>query len=69
MADIDNNSRQNLFNALTEKKLSLGTFEEFNQKMDIPESRRKLFDAVSSRGFNIGTFEEFEGRWDHSQLW
>ena len=34
--------RQKLYNTLS-SKFDLGTFDEFNSKMDNPESRKKLY--------------------------
>jgi hypothetical protein len=53
--------RQKLYSAL-QSKFDLGTLEEFNSKMDNPESRQKLYKAVSASDFDLGTFDEFESK-------
>jgi hypothetical protein len=54
------NSRDKLYQALSDK-YDLGTKEEFNSKMNSPESRKKLYSAVSS-DFDLGSYEEFESK-------
>jgi hypothetical protein len=53
--------RQKLYSAL-QSKFDLGTLDEFNSKMDNPESRQKLYKAVSASDFDLGTFDEFESK-------
>ena len=53
-------SRQKLYNALSQQ-FDLGTYEQFNQKMNDSTSRRKLYDAVSQQ-FDLGDFTTFESK-------
>ena len=52
--------RKKLYEALS-AEFDLGTFDEFNQKMDIPESRQKFYNSVSET-FDLGTFSDFEAK-------
>jgi hypothetical protein len=52
--------RKKLYIALS-SKFDLGTFDEFNSKMDNPESRKKLYTSVSSN-FDLGSYDEFESK-------
>ncbi|MGH2666026.1 LPD23 domain-containing protein [Flavobacterium sp.] len=52
--------RNKLYVALS-GKFDLGSYEEFNTKMDNPQSRQKLYNAVS-KDFDLGSYEEFEGK-------
>lgn len=53
------NSRRKLYDALTANDYDIGSFEEFDAKMNIPDSRRKFYDGVS-KDFDLGSFEQFE---------
>lgn len=57
---MPDNSRQKLYNALS-SQYDLGTFEEFDSKMNNPESRKKLYNAVS-QSFDLGDFNTFESK-------
>ena len=52
--------RKKLYSALS-NKYDLGSYEEFNSKMDNSESRKKLFTSVS-KSFDLGSYNEFEGK-------
>jgi len=53
--------RKKLYSALSDK-FDLGTLEEFNSKMDNPDSRQKLYKAVSASNFDLGSYEDFESK-------
>jgi hypothetical protein len=53
-------SREKLYKALS-GQFDLGSFDEFNKKMDNSESRKKLYSAVS-KDFDLGSFNEFESK-------
>ena len=51
-------SRKKLYNAIS-SQFDLGSFEEFDTKMNDKTSREKLYKAVS-QSFDLGSFDEFE---------
>ncbi len=53
-------SRLKLY-TLVSTKFNIGTFDEFDAKMNDQGSRGKFFNLVSNT-FNIGTLEEFESK-------
>ncbi len=53
-------SRKKLYDAVS-AKYDIGTFDEFSNKMNNPESQKKFYDATS-KDFDIGTFDEFQGK-------
>ena len=56
----EKNNRRKLYDALSED-FDIGLFEDFNYKIDFPDSRRKLFDAVS-KTYDLGTYVDFCGK-------
>ena len=55
-----NNSRRRKFYDQMSKSYNLGTFEEFDSKMNSAESREKLYKYIDGDGkYNIGTFDYF----------
>jgi len=52
--------RSRLYKALS-GKFDLGSYEEFNSKMNNADSRKKLYSAVS-KDFDLGSYQEFEGK-------
>lgn len=53
-------SRKKLYSALS-NKYDLGSYEEFNSKMNNADSRKKLFNSVS-KDFDLGSYSEFESK-------
>lgn len=51
-------SRKNLYDSIS-TKFDIGSFDEFNQKMDNSESRKKLYESVLD-DFDLGDFNAFE---------
>ncbi len=49
-----------LYDAVS-KDYDLGTFEEFEAKLQSPDKRQAFFDGVGAR-YNLGSFEEFESK-------
>ena len=43
-------------------KFSIGTFEEFEARMQSPEDRKRFYDAVSKKGFSLGGYDDYEER-------
>jgi hypothetical protein len=54
---VGKDKRKILYDAVSEE-YDLGTYEEFNQKLDNPEKRKVLYEAVGSK-YNLGTYDEF----------
>ena len=53
-------SRKKLYDAVS-TKFDIGSFDEFNKKMDDSASRKKFYDSVSTN-FDLGDFNTFEGK-------
>lgn len=53
-------SRKKLYDAVS-TKFDIGSFDEFNKKMDDAASRKKFYDSVSN-DFDLGDFNTFEGK-------
>jgi hypothetical protein len=53
-------SRKKLYDALS-SDYDLGTFDEFNAKMDDQDSRKKLYESVSAE-VDLGSFDDFESK-------
>ena len=53
-------SRKKLYDTLS-TSYNLGTFDEFNEKLNYEDSRRKLYDKVSEK-YNLGTYEEYSSK-------
>jgi hypothetical protein len=53
-------SRKKLYDAVS-IKFDIGSFDEFNKKMDDAASRKKFYDSVSN-DFDLGDFNTFEGK-------
>lgn len=54
--------RKKLYDALTSNNFDLGSYEEFNSKMDNSESRKKLYDAAGANKFDLGSYDDFESK-------
>jgi len=52
--------RKKIYDALS-SNYNLGSFEDFNKKMDNKESRQKLYNSVS-KDFDLGSYNEFESK-------
>lgn len=60
MQDNDTSRRRKFYDQMSEA-YDLGTFEEFDTKMNNPESRRKLHEFIDQDGkYDIGDFEYFD---------
>ena len=60
MQNNDTNRRKKFYDQMSEA-YDLGTFDEFNAKMDNAESREKLYKAIEGDGkYDIGSFDHFE---------
>lgn len=62
----DNNkissNRRKLYDVLTQHISNLGTFDEFNSRMDDESNRRKVYNIAQERISNTGTWDEFNAR-------
>jgi len=56
-----NDEYKALYEAVS-NKFSIGTFEEFEARMQSPEDRKRFYDAVSKKGFSLGGYDEYEER-------
>lgn len=52
--------KRNLYDALS-TKFDIGTYEEFESKIDNEEHRKRLYDAVSQT-YDIGTYDEYNAK-------
>lgn len=55
-------NRRWLYDTLNEDNFNVGTYEEFDAKMNDESKRRALYDYLSNQG-NNGTWEDFESRY------
>lgn len=64
MADNDKvaSNRRKLYNVLSAHISNLGTFDEFNTRMDDENNRRKVYNIAQERISNMGTWDEFNAR-------
>lgn len=58
----DNGNRKLLYDKISDKIGNLGTYEEFNKRLDDPNNVKLLYDKISDKLGNIGTYEEFGSR-------
>ncbi|MCM1320462.1 MAG: hypothetical protein NC217_08830 [Muribaculaceae bacterium] len=56
------NNRRKLYNALSRDYDDIGSWDEFNAKMNDESSRRKLYNALSRDYDDFGTWDEFNAR-------
>src|SRR5690625_2729632 len=56
-----NEELEKLYKAVS-AKFDIGTFEEFQSKMDTPEKMQNFYKAVSSKGYDLGDYGEYEKR-------
>ncbi|MBK7103110.1 MAG: hypothetical protein IPH63_15200, partial [Flavobacteriales bacterium] len=54
-------NRTALYDALA-SRYDLGTFDEFNAKLDDPIKVKALYDGISSDGYDVGEFETFKSK-------
>ena len=52
-------NRKNIYDSLS-TKFDIGSFDEFNKKMDDSTSRKRLYDAVFNEFNDLGDFNTFE---------
>ena len=52
--------RKILYDAVS-KEYNLGTYDEFNKKLDDPNKRKLLYDTIG-KDYNLGTIQDFEGK-------
>ena len=55
-----NDSRQKIYDALSQR-YDMGSFEEFNSKLDNEGSRRKVYDAMSEM-YDMGDWDTFNAK-------
>ena len=56
-----------LYEAVSNKFI-IGTFEEFEARMQSPEDRKRFYDAVSKKGFSLGGYDDYEERLKKKRL-
>lgn len=61
MADVTGNRRK-LYNAASARFTDIGTWDEFNSKMNDEGNRRKFYDAMKSQFSDIGTWDDFNSK-------
>ena len=55
--------RESLFNSIIAEGFDIGSFEEFNTKMNDPQSRKNLFQQLALEGYELdGGYDAFEAR-------
>ena len=50
-----NKDRKFLYDALTNKGVNLGSYEEYNRNIDDPDKAKWLYDTLSGQGINLGS--------------
>lgn len=55
-------NRRKLYDALQQHVGNLGTWDEFNRRMDDEGNRRKVYEIAQQRVANMGTWDEFNSR-------
>lgn len=55
-------NRRKLYDALAGRFGDLGTFDEFNQKIDDPAKREKLYNAISGSFGDVGDYDSFNAK-------
>ena len=43
-------------------RFNIGTYDEFQSKMNTPEDRKGFYDSVSKNGFDLGDYNSYESR-------
>ncbi len=52
---------EKLYKAVSDK-FDIGSYEDFNAKMQSSEDRKKFYEIVSSKGFDLGDYNSYESR-------
>lgn len=55
-------NRRKLYDVLQQHVGNMGTWDEFNRRMDDEGNRRKVYEVAQQRVANIGTWDEFNAR-------
>lgn len=59
ITDTVTTNRQRLYDALKDRVSNLGTWDEFNERLNDESNRQRLYDALKGRVSNLGTGDEF----------
>ena len=59
---MPNEKRSNLWKALDNAGYNVGSYDEFDRRMNNAADRESFFKAVDNAGFNIGSRDDFEGK-------
>ena len=57
-----NENRRKLYNAMQQSGYDIGSYDDFDRRMNNPQDRVKFYDAVQEAGYDIGGFGDFENR-------
>lgn len=57
-----NDTRKKLFQALNDAGYDIGSYDDFDRRMNNPSDQKKFFNAVSNAGYDIGDENEFYRR-------
>lgn len=57
-----NDTRRKLFNALNQAGFDIGSYDDFDRRMNNQADRKKFYDAVSNAGYDIGDYDAFNKR-------
>lgn len=58
----DNNKRRVLYDAISGKYDNLGTFEEFDSKLNDENKVKTLYDQLTTDGYDLGDYDSFKGK-------
>ena len=63
-----NKDRKFLYDALTNKGINLGSYDEYNRNIDDPDKAKWLYDTLSGQGINLGSYEEYMSHIGHANV-
>lgn len=59
---MPNGNRKKLFNALNSAGFDIGSYDDFDRRMNNADDRAKFYDAVQAAGYDIGGYADFDKR-------
>lgn len=59
---MPNGNRKKLFNALNNAGFDIGSYDDFDRRMNNADDRAKFYDAVQAAGYDIGGYADFDKR-------
>ena len=59
---MPNGNRKKLFDALNNAGFDIGSYDDFDRRMNNADDRAKFYDAVQAAGYDIGGYADFDKR-------